>query len=66
MLAWEGVRIHQRRGDARRLLLARLVLDHRLGRTDAFAKEASDEAALGAMLLGDSPVPLAQAAAHLG
>ena len=40
MLAWEGVRIHQRRGDARRLLLSRLVLDHRLGRSDAFSREA--------------------------
>ena len=57
MLAWEGVRIHQRRGDARRLLLSRLVLDHRLGRSDAFSREAGDEAAIAAALLGDAPVP---------
>jgi hypothetical protein len=66
MLAFEGVRIHERRGDARRLLLSRLVLDHRLGRPNAFAQGPSDEAAIAPMLLGEAPVPLAQAAAHLG
>ena len=29
-LAWEGGRIHEMRGDARRLLLSRLVIDHRV------------------------------------
>jgi alkylation response protein AidB-like acyl-CoA dehydrogenase len=66
MLAWEGVRIHEHRGDARRLLLSRLVLDHRLGQPDAFEKGRGDETAIAAMLLGDASVPLAQAAAHLG
>jgi acyl-CoA dehydrogenase len=37
MLAWEGGRIQQMRGDARRLLLSRLVLDHRLSGGDPFA-----------------------------
>ena len=36
MLAWEGARIHERRGDARRMLLSRLVVDHKLNRPDAF------------------------------
>ena len=29
-LAWEGGRIHEMRGDARRLLLSRMVIDHRV------------------------------------
>ncbi len=66
MLAWEGAHIHERRGDARRLLLSRLVLDHKLARQDAFSTEGSgDERAIAAMLLGDDAVPMAQAAAHL-
>ena len=35
-LAWEGGRIHAMRGDARRLLLSRLVIDHRLASGDPF------------------------------
>jgi hypothetical protein len=66
MLAWEGGRIHERRGDARRLLLSRLVLDHKLGRADAFSEGSRDEAAIADLLLGKENVPLAQAAAHLG
>jgi hypothetical protein len=65
MLAFEAVRIHERRGDARRLLLSRLVLDHRLDRPDAFATGPDDEAAIADLLLGDAAVPLARAAAHL-
>ena len=66
MLAWEGARIHERRGDARRLLLSRLVLDHKLGRGDAFAETPRDEAAIAGLLLGAGAIPLAQAVAHLG
>jgi alkylation response protein AidB-like acyl-CoA dehydrogenase len=66
MLAWEGALIHERRGDARRLLLSRLVLDHRLARPDAFSAEgARDDAAIAAILLGKDNVPVAQAAAYL-
>lgn len=36
-LAWEAHRIHAMRGDARRLLLSRLVIDHRLMAPDPFA-----------------------------
>ena len=65
MLAWEGARIHERRGDARRLLLSRLVVDHKLGRPDAFAVEGPrDEAAIADLLLGAAPVPIALAAAE--
>jgi acyl-CoA dehydrogenase len=66
MLAWEGARVHERRGDARRLLLSRLVLDHKLGRQDAFSQTPRDEAAIANLLLGGESVPLAQAAVHLG
>src|SRR6201746_2466404 len=35
-LAWEGGRIHEMRGDARRLLLSRMVIDHRVCPSDPF------------------------------
>jgi acyl-CoA dehydrogenase len=35
-LAWEAGRIHEMRGDARRLLLSRLVVDHRVSAGDPF------------------------------
>jgi acyl-CoA dehydrogenase len=35
-LAWEGGRIHEMRGDARRLLLSRMVVDHRVSAGDPF------------------------------
>ena len=66
-LAWEGARIHERRGDARRLLLSRLVLDHKLGRPDPFMPdERRDAAAIADLLLGGAAVPMAEAAPHLG
>ena len=65
MLAWEGARIHERRGDARRLLLARLVLDHKLGRADAFSQGPRDDATIADLLLRAEAVPLAQAAKYL-
>ncbi len=58
-LAWEADRLHQRRGDARRLLLSRLVLDHRLAARDPFALEAGrTEERMADLLLGDAPVPM--------
>ncbi len=59
-LAWEGSRIHAMRGDARRLLLSRLVIDHRLAATDPF-KLASDDTqrAIASYLLGDRAVAMA-------
>jgi hypothetical protein len=35
-LAWEGGRIHEMRGDARRLLLSRMAIDHRVLANDPF------------------------------
>ena len=35
-LAWEGGRIHEMCGDARRLLLSRMVIDHRVSANDPF------------------------------
>jgi acyl-CoA dehydrogenase len=59
LLAAEGAELGSRGGDARRLLLARLVLDHRLGSGDPFAlPDDGWEYAVGAKLLSDDPVPL--------
>ena len=66
MLAWEGARIHERRGDARRMLLSRLVVDHKLRATDPFAAEPRDSAVITDLLLHATLVPIGQAAAHLG
>jgi hypothetical protein len=53
-LAWEGARIDQMRGDARRLLLSRLVLDHRLSSGDPFRlAENAAQGAIAALLLGE-------------
>jgi alkylation response protein AidB-like acyl-CoA dehydrogenase len=60
-LAWEGGRIHEMRGDARRLLLSRLVLDHRLSGGDPFrlAENAVPDTIAG-HLLGDRAVGMAE------
>ena len=65
-LAWEGHRIHALRGDARRLLLSRLVVDLRLTATDPFKlTNASTERAITAHLLSDRAVPMADVGAVL-
>jgi hypothetical protein len=52
----------QRGGDARRLLLARLVLDHRLGNADPFSlPDERWEEAVTAKLLADDAVSLSEA-----
>jgi acyl-CoA dehydrogenase len=64
LLAWEGVRVHEARGDARRLVLSRLVLDHRLTARDPFGLDAGPmEARATELLLDERPVSLADAAA---
>jgi alkylation response protein AidB-like acyl-CoA dehydrogenase len=64
LLAWEGVRIHDARGDARRLVLSRLVLDHRLTARDPFTADAgARESRALDLLLEDRPVSLADATA---
>ena len=64
LLAWEGHRIGRDGGDARRLLMSRFVVEHRLDPQPALSMPADaweDEA--GEWLLGEAPVPLARAAA---
>jgi len=66
LLAAEGAELGRRGGDARRLLLARLVLDHRLGNADPFAMpDTAWEDAVTARLLDDRTVTLADAEALL-
>ena len=60
LLAWEG---SQPGADARRALIARFVLSHRLSPRDPLALEdAPGEDAAMAMLLGDRPVALSEVA----
>jgi len=59
--AWEGSRIHEMRGDARRLLLSRMVIDHRLSAGDPFRlTENAAQRAITAHLLGDRAVDMAE------
>lgn len=62
LLATEGARLGAMGQDARRLLLARLVVEHRLKPTDPLAPGAEDEAITDA-LLAPAPVDLATAQA---
>ena len=65
-LTWEGARIDATRGDARRLLLARLVVDHRLTQPDPFVLvDAKADAAIGELLLGDRDAGMAEIGAML-
>jgi len=67
LMAWEADRIHALNGDARRLLLSRLVIDHRLAPVDPYAPaDTAFEDRAAALLLGDAPVPMAEAAALVG
>ncbi|HJZ21518.1 MAG TPA: DNA alkylation response protein, partial [Bradyrhizobium sp.] len=60
-LAWEGGRIHAMRGDARRLLLSRMVIDHRVSASDPFRlTENSVQRAITGHLLGDRAVGIAE------
>jgi acyl-CoA dehydrogenase len=60
-LAWEGGRIHEMRGDARRLLLSRLVIDHRLSVSDPFhLAENGAQRAITGHLLGERAVGMAE------
>ena len=61
-LAWEAGQTYERRGDARRLLLSKLVLDHRLSASDPFALQTSArDAAIADALLSDAPASKAKA-----
>jgi len=60
LLAWEGTRDPS---DARRALVSRFVLEHRLSPKDPLeSEEAAWEEAAITLLLEDAPVPLARAA----
>ena len=62
----EAQHIHARRGDARRLLLARLVLDHRLASGDPFAVGRADhEQRCAEILLSDAPASIETVASLL-
>lgn len=63
--AWEGARIHAIRGDAKRLLLSRLVVDHRLTPQDPFSVLSRGEGDIANRLLGDKPTSMADAASVL-
>jgi acyl-CoA dehydrogenase len=60
-LCWEAARIHQMRGDARRLLLSRLVIDHRLSANDPFRlTENAVQERIAGLLLGERNVAMAE------
>src|SRR5207237_9984057 len=60
-LAWEGGRIHQMRGDARRLLLSRMVVDHRVAAGDPFRlAENATQRAITDHLLGERNIRMAE------
>lgn len=60
-LAWEGGRIHATRGDARRLLLSRMVIDQRVSPGDPFRlTENAAQRAITGHLLGDRDVGMAE------
>ncbi|MBX9946781.1 MAG: acyl-CoA dehydrogenase family protein [Reyranella sp.] len=66
LMAWEGATLGARGGDARRLLLSRLVIEHRLSTQDplSLGESAWEEEAMN-LLLNDAPVPLAKAVSLL-
>ncbi|MBS0537352.1 MAG: acyl-CoA dehydrogenase family protein [Proteobacteria bacterium] len=66
LLAWEGAALGAQGGDARRLLLSRLVIEQRLNAQDPLSLGESgwEEEAID-LLLSDAPVPLAKATALL-
>jgi acyl-CoA dehydrogenase len=61
-LAWEAARIHEARGDARRLLLSKLVIDHRLSSGDPFRlTDDKRRRVIAGLVLGDHAVGMAEA-----
>ena len=61
-LAWEAGKIHALRGDARRLLLSRLLIDHRVSERDPFELIEDDVARkIAGFLLGERDVSMAEA-----
>ena len=59
--AWEGHRIHAMRGDARRMLLSRLVVDHKIAAPDPFRlTENGAQHKIDDFLLGSRAASLAE------
>ena len=66
-LAWEAGRIHERRGDARRLLLSRLVIDHRVLAGDPFRLgDNAAQRAIADLLLGERAAGMAEVSEFVG
>lgn len=62
LMTWEAATLGEAGGDARRLILARLVLEHRLTPQDPWhVPDAEREASLAAAVLNPEPVSLAAA-----
>jgi acyl-CoA dehydrogenase len=60
-LCWEGGRIHDMRGDAKRLLLSRMVIDHRVSVGDPFRlTENNVQRTITGHLLGERDVGMAE------
>jgi acyl-CoA dehydrogenase len=60
-LCWEGGRIHEMRGDAKRLLLSRMVIDHRVSVGDPFRlTENNVQRTITGHLLGERDVGMAE------
>jgi len=60
-LSWEAGRIHELRGDARRLLLSRMVIDHRMSASDPFhLADHATQPAMSDLLLGDRAAGMAE------
>jgi acyl-CoA dehydrogenase len=67
LMAWEGVRLAGLKGDARRILWSRCVVDHKLAPRDAFTDgNRAREEQIAAHLLADRPAALAEIAPLLG
>ena len=68
LLAWEGDRLGRAGGDARRVLLSRMIVEHRLAPRNptALPEKTAWEDAAERLLLDDDPVSLADAIPLLG
>lgn len=67
LMAWEGATLGARGGDARRLLLAKMVLDHRLSPHDPLALEDNSfDLRASPALIDGNPISLNDAVAMVG
>lgn len=68
LLAWEGDRMGRKEGDARRILISRMIVEHHLAPRNptALPEKSEWEDTAESMLLSDESVSLADAVALLG